>query len=94
MRAQLSESNLNATVYHSQVMATKTELIQAKAIEILKSAPQGIRTSQLIDAIEESLPDFHPKTINGTVWKLPATRPEEVYKPSRGLFRHVSFRET
>ena len=75
-------------------MATKTELIQEKAIEILKSAPQGIRTSQLINAIQDNLPDVHPKTINGTVWKLPATRPEEVYKPSRGLFRHVSFRET
>ena len=75
-------------------MATKTELIQVKAIEILKSAPQGIRTSQLIKAIKENLPNVHPKTINGTVWKLPTTRPEEVYKPRRGLFRHVSFRET
>ena len=75
-------------------MTTKTELIQAKAIEILRSAPQGMRTSQLINVIQENLPDIHPKTINGTVWKLPATRPEEVYKPSRGLFRYVSFRET
>jgi hypothetical protein len=75
-------------------MPTKTEMIQAKAIEILKSSPQGIRTSQLINAIKENLPDFHPKTINGTVWKLPETRPKEVYKPSRGLFRHMSFLET
>ena len=75
-------------------MTTKTELIQAKAIEILKGVPQGIRTSQLINAIEESLPDIHPKTINGTVWKLHETRSKEVYKPSRGLFRHMSFRET
>ena len=75
-------------------MATKTELIQAKAIEILKNSPQGIRTSQLINAIQDALPDAHPKTINGTVWKLPTTRPKEVYKPSRGLFRHTSFRET
>ena len=75
-------------------MTTKTELIQVKAIEILKSAPQGIRTSQLINAIKENLPDVHPKTINGVVWKLHTSKPEEVYKPSRGLFRHVSFRET
>jgi hypothetical protein len=67
-------------------MTTKTERIQAKAIEILKSAPQGIRTSQLLKAIQDNLPDIHPKTINGTVWKLPTKRPEEVYKPSRGLF--------
>ena len=75
-------------------MITKTELIQETAIEILKNAPQGIRTSQLINAIKKKLPDVHPKTINGTVWKLPSTRPKEVYKPSRGLFRHVAFRET
>ena len=75
-------------------MATKRELIEKEAITILKSAPQGIRTSQLINTIKENLPDVHPKTINGTIWKLPATRAEEVYKPSRGLFRHASFRET
>jgi hypothetical protein len=74
-------------------MATITELIQETAIEILKTAPQGIRTTQLINAIKKKLPDAHPKTINGTVWKLPTTRPEEVYKPIRGLFRHMSFRE-
>jgi len=74
-------------------MTTKREMIEAKAIELLKSAPKGIRTSQLINAIKENLPDIHPKTINGTVWKLPKTRPKEVYKPSRGLFRHMSFRE-
>ena len=75
-------------------MPTKTKLIQEKAIEIFARAPHGIRTSQLIKTIEENLPNCHPKTINGTVWKLPSARPEEVYKPSRGLFRHVSFRET
>ena len=74
-------------------MTTKQELIETKAIELLKSASQGMRTSQLINAIQENLPDVHPKTINGTIWKLPTKRPEEVYKPSRGLFRHVSFRE-
>jgi len=74
-------------------MTTKRELIEAKAIELLKSTPQGMRTSQLVNTIRENLPDVHPKTINGTVWKLSETRPEEVYKPGRGLFRHVSFRE-
>jgi len=93
MQRHLFASRLNVTIYDSQSMTTKRELIEAKAIELLKSNPQGMRTSQLINSIKEDLPDVHPKTINGTVWKLPATRPEEVYKPSRGLFRHVSFRE-
>ena len=74
-------------------MTTITALIQETAIEILKTVPQGLRTTQLINAIKKKLPDVHPKTINGTVWKLPTTRSEEVYKPIRGLFRHVSFRE-
>ena len=74
-------------------MTTITELIQETAIEILKNAPKGIRTTQLINAIKKKLPDAHPKTINGTVWKLPTTRSEEVYKPIIGLFRHTSFRE-
>ena len=74
-------------------MTTITERIQETAIEILKTTPQGIRTTQLINAIKMKLPDAHPKTINGTVWKLPTTRPQEVYKPNRGLFRHVTFRD-
>lgn len=74
-------------------MTTKRELIERKAIILLKGAPQGLRTSQLIKALEESLPEIHPKTINGTVWKLPFNRPDEVYKPRKGYFRHVFFRE-
>ena len=74
-------------------MTTKRELIEAKAIELLRSNPQGMRTSQLVNAIKEALPDVHPKTINGTVWLLAEKRPEEVYKPFRGLFRHVSFQD-
>ena len=74
-------------------MTTKRELIEGKAIELLKSNPQGMHTSQLVNAIREALPNVHPKTINGTVWLLAEKRPEEVYKPSRGIFRHVSFRE-
>ena len=74
-------------------MTTKRELIEAKAIELLKSNSQGMHTSQLVNALREALPNVHPKTINGTVWLLAEKRPEEVYKPSRGLFRHVSFRE-
>jgi hypothetical protein len=74
-------------------MTTKRELIEAKTIELLKSNSQGMHTSQLVNSIREALPNVHPKTINGTVWLLAEKRPEEVYKPSRGLFRHVSFRE-
>jgi hypothetical protein len=74
-------------------MTTIPERIQETGIEILKTAPQGIRITQLINAIKIKLPDVQPKTINGTLWKLPTTRPQEVYKPNRGLFQHVPFRD-
>ena len=74
-------------------MPTITEQIQNTAIELLKNAPQGLRTTELKNAIMKKLPDAHPKTVNGTVWKLPTTRPKQVYKPERGLFRHVRFQE-
>ena len=74
-------------------MTTKRELIEVTAIELLKNTPQGMSTSQLVNASKEALPNIHPKTINGTVWLLAEKRPEEVYKPIQGLFRHVSFRE-
>jgi len=74
-------------------MKTKTKIIEEKAIELLKNKPQGMQTTELVNAIKVELPNFHPKTINGVVWKLPTTKPKEVYKPKRGLFRHVSFRE-
>ena len=33
-------------------------------------------------------------TIRGYIWDLDAKFPNEIYKADRGLFRHVSFRET
>lgn len=75
-------------------MPTITEQIQNTAIELLENAPQGLRTSELKKAIMAKLPDAHPKTVNGTVWKLPTTLlPKQVYKPQRGLFQHVIFQE-
>lgn len=44
--------------------------------------------------ILESFPDISSNTIRGVIWNLDITRPEEVYKADRGLFRHISFKET
>lgn len=74
-------------------MATYKERIEAKAIEILKNNPDGVRYSDLKNRIKASLPDANINHIRGTIWNLDVTRPEEVYKAGRGLFRHVSFRE-
>jgi len=75
-------------------MPTRREQIQSKAIEILRNSPQGVRYSQLLDLIKESLPNISSNTIRGTIWNLDVTVPNQIYKADRGLFRHTSFRET
>ena len=74
-------------------MATRKEKIIAKAIEILKSNPDGIRYSDLVRRISQVFPDIPVNTIHGTVWNLETRVPNEVYKPARGLFRHVEYKE-
>jgi len=75
-------------------MPTKKARIQSKAIEILRNNPQGVRYSQLVNMIKESLPDIPINTIHGIVWNLEVTIPNDVYKADKGLFRHTFFRET
>jgi len=74
-------------------MATRKEKITAKAIEILKSNPDGIRYSDLVRKVSQEFPEIPVNTIHGTVWNLETRVPNEVYKPARGLFRHVKFKE-
>lgn len=66
---------------------TITGQIYAKSLELLAQHPEGIRWTELKNMLEETYPDFHPKTINGCVWKLAEKYPDEVYKPEKGLFK-------
>ena len=74
-------------------MTTRREKIISKAIEVLKSNPDGVRYSDIGKKIHEEFPEFPKGTIHGTVWQLDVLVPDEIYKPARGLFRHVAFRE-
>ncbi len=74
-------------------MSTRTEQIRAKAIELVKSIPSGIRYSRLKKAIHDEFPEFPENTIRGAIWNLDTYSPQQVYKPARGLFRHISFRD-
>jgi hypothetical protein len=69
-----------------------TERINAKALELLANHPEGIRWSDLLAMIMESDHSFHPKTVNGCVWKLAEKFPDRVYKPSKGLFRLLRYK--
>jgi hypothetical protein len=65
------------------------EQIIEKAREIIAAETHGIRYSVLARRIKEALPDANPNTITGHIWNLDARFPQEIYKPSRGLFRHT-----
>ena len=67
--------------------AKVTHRINAKAFKLLKQHPEGLRWSELLSKIKASDHRFHPKTVNGCVWKLTQKFPDKVYKPSKGLFR-------
>lgn len=70
-----------------------THRIYATIFALLDANPEGLRWSDLLKKIKEEDSSFHPKTVNGCVWKLVEKYPEKVYKPSKGLFRLVKYRE-
>jgi hypothetical protein len=69
------------------------ERIRAKALELLRRNPQGLRYSELHQQIRLSDPSFNVGTINTYIWNLDATHPEQVYKPVKGLYRLLEFKD-
>ncbi len=68
---------------------TITGQITAQIFELLKQHPEGISWSNLNRMIETANPTFHPKTINGTVWKLTEKYPDQIQKTD-GLFQLIN----
>ncbi len=66
--------------------------INEKAFELLEKHPEGLHWSELLSKIIASDPNFHPKTVNGCVWKLVERFPDKIYKPSKGLFRLLKYK--
>jgi hypothetical protein len=64
--------------------------IKEKAIELLKTTPNGLHYSELIRKIKEALPLANENTIRGTIWDLDRKASNGVYKAGRGLFMHVN----
>jgi hypothetical protein len=75
------------------MMMTSRERIRKKALEILADTPKGIRYSDLMRRIQAELLGIPFNTITGSVWNLDVTKPDDVYKPGRGIFRHTKFKE-
>ena len=74
------------------MQAPVTHHINAKAFELLEQHPEGLRWSELLSKIKESDLTYHPKTVNGCVWKLVEKFPDKIYKPSKGLFRLLKYK--
>jgi len=60
--------------------------IQKLARSIVTENPGGIRYSVLVEKISQQTPETPKNTIHGAVWNLDTIFPNEVAKPSRGLF--------
>lgn len=69
-----------------------THQINNTALKLLDKNPKGIRWTDLLKKIQEKHPDFHPKTINGCIWKLTEKLPDQIYKPEKGLFRLTKYK--
>jgi hypothetical protein len=63
-----------------------TDQIRVEARRIIAATPGGVRFKQLVRAIQGANPETPINTVMGSVWDLAARFPDEVGKPSRGLF--------
>jgi hypothetical protein len=72
----------------------KKDQIDSAALEILESKPEGVRFSILVAAIKEKHPDIKIPFLSAVVPGLEQRHPGEIYKPSRGLYRLIKYKET
>ena len=67
--------------------------IRNQAVELIGAHREGLRYSDLCRKIKEATPSFNAGTIKTYIWNLDILLPEVVWKPSKGLYRHVNFKE-
>ncbi|MFZ4796579.1 MAG: hypothetical protein ACOYMA_03740 [Bacteroidia bacterium] len=72
---------------------TITKQIQKIAIKLLSERPDGIRYSELGRMILDQNNLFNSNTIRGATWDLDIQFSNEIYKPDRGVFRLLKFKE-
>jgi len=70
---------------------TKLSGVQIRnlARKIITETPGGIRYGALVEKISQETPETPKNTIHGSVWNLDTLFPNEITKPSRGLFTPV-----
>src|SRR5438874_10546083 len=73
-------------LYYSCMAKLSGKEIQKLARSIVTENPGGIRYSVLVEKISQQTPETPKNTIHGAVWNLDSIFPNEIAKPSRGLF--------
>lgn len=68
--------------------------IDDEAKKIIEDNHNGIRYGELFRKVKENLPKANPKTISGRIWNLHERFPDEIYKPARGIYRLIRFKES
>jgi hypothetical protein len=76
-----------------EAVSAKAEVAQ-KSIQLLAAEPEGLRHSVLLERLKAELPGIPFNTVRGTVVALAEYKPEDIYKPAKGLFQHVKYRDT
>lgn len=69
------------------------EQIHQSAIGLISEKQDGLRYSQLVEEVKKKLPDIAENTIATYLQTIDKSHPESVYRPSRGVFRSVKFKE-
>lgn len=72
---------------------TITGQIRKIALDVLADRPKGIRYSDLKRKVLEHNASFNQNTIRGALWDLDITYANLIYKPDRGVFRLLKFKE-
>lgn len=74
-------------------MIEEKSIICQKAVEIIEAHPEGIRHGDLVAKIHDAVPQLNPNMVSGFIYDLSRICPDLIYKPARGVYRHVFFRE-
>ncbi len=70
------------------------ERIIELALRILEEYPNGLRYTELNKSILDENPDFNPNTVRGATWDIDVKKSDKVYKPDRGIFKLLKFRDS
>jgi len=67
--------------------------VEEHRLFLLQDHPEGIRHGDLVAEINDALPQMNSNIVSKFIYDLNQTCPDIIYKPARGVYRHVFFRE-